>query len=85
MRAKQYPHTIAGQEQIAGREALKLKISPPGGEPYYLWIDTATNLPLKLQTPVQNALQTTYTFVSSKPMLRLIPAIFSFEAPKGLR
>jgi len=52
-RAKQYPHAAMGTEPVAGREAVKLAISPPGGEEYYLWVDTETNLPIQLQTAMQ--------------------------------
>lgn len=85
VRAKHYPHTIAGQEQIAGREALKLKISPPGGDPYHLWVDTETNLPLQLQTAFQNSLQTTYTFVSLEVNAKIDPQIFSLHVPEGFK
>ncbi|HWI55172.1 MAG TPA: sigma-E factor regulatory protein RseB domain-containing protein, partial [Desulfobacteria bacterium] len=50
--ANQYPHTVIGEELIAGHSTTKLKISPPGGQPYYLWVDKETNLPLQLQTAV---------------------------------
>lgn len=84
-RAKQYPHTIVGQEKIAGRETIRLKISPPGGEPYHLWVDTETNLPLQVQTAVQNALQTTYTFVSFEPNVRIDSRLFTFQVPEGFK
>lgn len=82
-RAKQYPHTVVGSEKIAGRQATKLEISPPGGLEYYLWIDTETNLPIQLQTAMQNALQTTYTFTSFEPNTQLDPQVFAYQAPEG--
>lgn len=82
-RAKQYPHTVVGSEKIAGREAAKLEISPPGGLVYYLWIDSETNLPIQLQTAMQNALQTTYTFTSFEPNKQLDPQIFTYHLPEG--
>lgn len=82
-RAKQYPHKVVGTEKIAGREAVKLEISPPGGLKYYLWIDTETNLPIQLQTAMQKALQTTYTFVKFEPNINIDPKIFAFQPPKG--
>ena len=81
--AKNYPHQIVGTEQIAGREAVKLKISPPGGKPYYLWVDKETNLPIQLQTPMQNALQTTYTFVSFEPNVKIEASVFAYQPPEG--
>ena len=81
--AKKYPHSIVGRESIAGREAVHLRISPPGGDPYDLWVDAETYLPLQLQTAVQNALQATYTFVSFEPNIQIDPRIFSLEVPDG--
>jgi len=82
-RAKQYPHTVVGKELIAGRQATKLAISPPGGAEYYLWVDAETNLPVQLQTAMQNALQTTYTFVSFEPNVEIEPGIFFYQVPEG--
>ncbi|NLO90332.1 MAG: hypothetical protein GX088_08450 [Clostridia bacterium] len=84
-RAKQYPHTVVKTEMIAGREAIKLAISPPGGEKYYLWVDKETNLPIQLQTAMQKALQTTYTFVSFEPNIGISPEIFAYRVPEGYR
>jgi len=84
-RAKQYPHAAMGTETVAGREAVKLAISPPGGEEYYLWVDTETNLPIQLQTAMQKALQTTYTFVSFEPNIKMPEDIFDYRVPQGYR
>ncbi len=84
-RAMKYPNRVTGNEIIAGRQAIKLKISPPGGLPYYLWIDTKTDLPIQLQTAMQNALQTTYTFVSFTPNTGIDPDIFAYRPPEGYR
>ena len=81
--AKDYPHQIVGTELIAGRQSIKLKISPPGGRPYYLWVDKETNLPIQLQTPMENALQTTYTFVSFEPNVKIEAEIFAYQPPEG--
>lgn len=82
-RAKEYPYTVVGKEEIAGRETIRLEIAPPGGDPYDLWVDTETNLPLQLQTADQNALQTTYTFVEFKPNVAIDPEMFRFQIPEG--
>ncbi|MDD4754113.1 MAG: sigma-E factor regulatory protein RseB domain-containing protein [Desulfitobacteriaceae bacterium] len=82
-RAKEYPHTVVDSETIAGREAIKLKISPPGGLPYYLWIDDETNLPIQLQTAMQNALETTYTFTGFEPNTQIDLKIFAYQPPDG--
>lgn len=84
-RLKQYPYSVMGQEMIAGRQTTKLAITPPGGDPYYLWVDSGTDLPLQLRTARQNALQTTYTFSAFEPNISLDPQIFQFHVPEGFR
>ncbi len=84
-RAQQYPYALIGTDTVAGRQTTKLEISPPGGLPYYLWIDTATDLPIQLQTAMQNAFQTTYTFVSFEPNTKIDPQIFTYQLPEGYK
>ena len=84
-RAKQYPNTVVGPEMIAGRQTTKLEISPPGGLAYYLWIDSETNLPIQIQTAMQNALQTTFTFVSFEPNTQLNAKTFAYQPPEGYK
>jgi len=84
-RAKQYPYSIVGQETVAGHRAVKLKISPPGGLPYYLWVDRKTDLPLRIQTAMQNSLQTTYTYTSFEPNLEIDPSVFTYKTPEGYK
>ncbi len=89
-RALRYPHAVVGTEVIAGRQTQKLQISPPGGLSYFLWIDTATNLPMQLQSAVMGTmmgcgLQTTSTFLSFEPNARIDPAIFTYDLPEGYR
>ncbi len=84
-RAKQYPYSVVGEELISGHKTTKLRILPPGGQPYYLWVDRDTNLPLQLQTAMQNALQTTYSFTSFEPNIKVDPAIFTYQPPKGYK
>ncbi len=84
-RAQQYPHAVVGTEIIAGRQASKLEISPPGGLAYHLWVDKETKLPVQLQTTMQNGLQTTYTFVKFEPNTRINPRVFAFQPPPGYK
>ncbi|MGI5910974.1 MAG: LolA family protein [Syntrophomonadaceae bacterium] len=84
-RAKEYPHKVVGSEIISGRQTAKLEISPPGGLSYHMWIDKETNLPVQLQTAMQKALQTTYTFVSFEPNVEFDPKTFTFQIPEGYK
>ena len=82
-RASKYPHEVVGREIIAGREAVHLQISPPGGKAYSLWIDSETNLPLQLRTAMQHALQVEYTFVVFEPNTEMPAGLFDFRPPAG--
>ncbi|HEX6989344.1 MAG TPA: sigma-E factor regulatory protein RseB domain-containing protein [Bacillota bacterium] len=82
-RARGYPHEVEGRETVAGREAVRLRITPPGGQPYHLWLDAESGLPLRLQTAMQNALQTTYTFVTFEANAAVDPDLFELAVPDG--
>lgn len=82
-RALAYDHEVIGQETVADRPALRLRINPSGGITYDLWIDAETKLPLQLQLPMQNALQTTYAFVHFEPNVPIDENIFEYRVPDG--
>lgn len=81
-KAQQYPHKIVGEDTIADRSATRLEITPPGGLPYHLWIDTETHLPIQLQTAMQKSLQTTYTFVTLEPNTKIPETTFNYNPPQ---
>ncbi|EKP95231.1 sigma-E factor regulatory protein RseB domain-containing protein [Thermaerobacter subterraneus] len=83
--ALRYPHRVVGREQVAGREAIRLRIEPPGGLPYDLWVDAEAHLPLRLRTAMQNGLQTETTFVRFEANAPVDPSRFRFEVPAGYR
>ncbi|TGE31011.1 sigma-E factor regulatory protein RseB domain-containing protein [Desulfosporosinus sp. Sb-LF] len=83
--AQQYPHKIVGQDSIAGRTTIRIEIDPPGGLPYYLWIDTETHLPVQLQTAMQKAIQTTYTFKNLETNTQIPDNVFTYNLPEGYR
>lgn len=84
-RAQEYPHRSIGQEAVAGRPAVVLEITPPGGDAYRLWVDTETDLPVRLVTAMQNGIQTTTTFVSLEINQPIAPSVFAYEVPAGYR
>jgi len=45
--AQRFPATTVGFETVAGRRAVKLELERAGGEPWHLWVDAETNLPLQ--------------------------------------
>ena len=61
-----------GSDIVSGRKTEVLEVTPEGGMPYRIWIDTKTKLPLQKQTAMQNALQhkvvyTDIDFIDSIP------------------
>ncbi|NMA69778.1 MAG: hypothetical protein GX958_10205 [Desulfitobacterium sp.] len=84
-KALSYPHEIKGEEMVAGRNATRIEIQPPGGLPYTLWIDQETHLPIQLQTAMQKSLQTTYTYVTLETNLTLPEEVFAYNPPSDYR
>ncbi|MDQ7092031.1 sigma-E factor regulatory protein RseB domain-containing protein [Desulfosporosinus sp. PR] len=84
-KAAAYPHKAVGQDSIAGRLATRIQVTPPGGASYFLWVDVETKLPIQLQTAMQKAVQTTFTFVSFEPNTQIPTAIFSYNPPQGYK
>ncbi|QIA27736.1 hypothetical protein DYI95_009630 [Thermaerobacter sp. PB12/4term] len=83
--ALRYPHRVVGHEQVAGREVIRLRIEPPGGLPYDLWVDAESHLPLRLRTAMQNGIQTETTFVRFEANVAVDPSRFRFHVPAGYR
>ncbi len=54
----------SGEEMIAGRKATLVKVIPKAGEPYQLWLDQETDLPLQKLSAMQNSIGYKYTFTS---------------------
>lgn len=72
-----------GEEMIANRMATVIKVTPQGGEPYKLWVDKETHLPLQKQFAMHNAIQykITYTQIDFKDE---IPSeLITYKLPSG--
>lgn len=82
-RALSYPYEILGPSTVAGRQAVHLRILPPGGLPYDLWIDSETDLPLQIRGPMQNSLQTTYTYTTFEANAPIDEQLFVYHIPEG--
>ncbi len=46
-----------GEEMLMGRMTTIMEVTPAGGDPYRLWVDHKTKLPVKKQTAMRNGLQ----------------------------
>lgn len=72
-----------GKDVIAGREAVVLEITPDGGEPYRLWIDKETDLPLQRQSAMQNALQIKVTYTQIEFLDSIPEELLTYRLPEG--
>ncbi len=74
---------ILGPETVGGRETTKLEITPDGGDAYHLWVDKETDLPLKRQSAMQNALQIQVSYESIDFMDRIPGELLVYTLPEG--
>lgn len=74
---------VVGKEQVAGRAAVVLEVTPKGGMTYKLWIDDETKLPLKKQGAMQNALQYTLRYTSIEFIDEIPTEKIAYRLPAG--
>lgn len=72
-----------GEDRIYDKPAVKIAVTPQGGETYYLWIDKGTSLPIQRETPMQNAVQYRVTYVELESIEFVPEELFTYEVPKG--
>lgn len=72
-----------GEEQISGRKAVILEVTPKGGETYRLWIDKETDLPLQRQSAMQNAIQYKITFTEIEFVDAIPTGLMTYQVPEG--
>lgn len=74
---------IIGLETISGRKTTKLQITPDGGDAYYLWIDSETDLPLQRVSAMQNAIQTKVEYNSIEFIDEIPQRLLVYHTPDG--
>jgi outer membrane lipoprotein-sorting protein len=72
-----------GEDMIAGREAVILEVTPDGGDPYRLWIDKETDLPLQRQSAMQNAIQIKVTYTQIEFLDSIPEELLTYRLPQG--
>lgn len=76
-------YEIVGEDMVDGRKANLIKISPDGGLPYHIWIDTETKLPLQKEYALQNALQYKITYKEIEFLDAIPEELTSYHLPAG--
>lgn len=71
------------EENISGRETVVLEVIPDGGAAYQLWVDKKTELPLKKQSAMQNALQITIAYTEISFSDEIPDELLVYQIPEG--
>ncbi len=74
---------VVGQEVVSGRKAYVLEVTPKGGQPYRLWIDKETRLPLQKESPMQNAIQYRIVYTEIEFMDSVPGELLAYKVPEG--
>jgi outer membrane lipoprotein-sorting protein len=77
------PYTIEGAEQIAGRQASRVRFEVPNLKAYHMWIDNETKLPLQIEMQHWGGTVSTETYKTFQLNLTIDPAHFTYQAPDG--
>ena len=72
-----------GEERILDRNTTVLEITPQGGEPYRLWVDQETKLPLQRVTAMQNAIRYKVTYTSIEFKQEIPEELLAYTLPEG--
>lgn len=72
---------VVGEESVGGRNATIIEVVPKGGEPYRIWIDRATNLPIQKETTMYNALQYKITFTELEVTEEIPDELLAYNVP----
>ncbi|NLP12891.1 MAG: hypothetical protein GX383_00050 [Clostridium sp.] len=72
-----------GEGSVSNREAAVLEVTPKGGEPYRIWIDKETKLPLKRESAMLNSIQYTVTYMSIEYCDVLPKELLAYGIPEG--
>ncbi len=74
---------IIGEENVAGRKAEILEIVPDGGNPYRLWVDRETRLPLQKESSIYNALKYRMTYRDIEFIDAIPGELLTYTLPEG--
>ncbi len=68
-----------------GRNSAVLKVTPKGGEPYHIWVDKETDLPLQRESGMLNSIQYRVTFTDITPNVDIPKDLFIYKLPQGFK
>lgn len=74
-----------GEDTIAGRKTTIVEVTPDGGNPYKIWVDKETNLPLQRQSTMHNALQYTIRYTEIEFSNAIPEELMAYNIPEGFK
>lgn len=80
---KALSYKTIGKATIAGRKATIIEVTPKAGEPYKIWVDEETQLPLQKQTAMQYGLQYTVRFTEIDFSKTMPKDLLTYKVPEG--
>jgi outer membrane lipoprotein-sorting protein len=72
-----------GDEVIAGRRTTILRVTPEGGDPYRLWVDQETSIPLQRESAMQNAIRYLVTYTAIEFVREIPNELLQYQLPEG--
>ncbi|MGJ3222569.1 hypothetical protein [Geobacillus thermoleovorans] len=76
---------IIGEEKAANRPSWIVEVTPQGGEPYRIWIDKETRLPLQKQYAMQHGIQYKMTYTKIEWNHAIPEKLLTYHVPKGFQ
>ena len=74
---------VIGDDNVAGRAAVILEVTPQGGSPYKIWIDKETKMPLQKQFAIRNAIQYKVSYTEIDFSEAIPKELLAYSIPKG--
>lgn len=76
---------VIGDDKIAGRDTTIIEVTPQGGEPYKVWIDKGTKMPLQKQSSMTNSLQYTVRYTNIDFEKTIPNEFLTYNVPEGFK
>ncbi|MED3717976.1 sigma-E factor regulatory protein RseB domain-containing protein [Geobacillus thermodenitrificans] len=74
-----------GEEKAANRPSWVVEVTPQGGEPYRIWIDKETHLPLQKQYAMHHGIQYKITYTKIEWNDAIPEKLLAYHVPKGFQ
>lgn len=74
-----------GDDTVAGRDAVIMEVTPQGGNPYKIWIDKETKMPLQKESSMENSIQYKIRYDNINFTENIPKELLTYSVPKGFK